>query len=98
MARHVGISRDRMHVVYNGIDTDRFVPLCSLGSKKGNGRGLSLLYAGSLVPHKGVHIAVEAMAILAQDPALRDITLTIVGAGHPDYEARLKEIMRVDRD
>ena len=83
------IPAERIQVVYNGVETDLFVPPAQ---EVGDGRkGLSLLYAGSLVPHKGVHTAIEAMAILAQKPDMADVTLTLVGSGHPDYEARLRK-------
>jgi glycogen synthase len=93
LARFAGITPESLCVVYNGIDLDHFKPPLLEGDLK-NGQGLSLLYAGSLVPHKGVHTAVEAMAILAQKTQGCPITLTIIGAGHPEYEAQLKEIVR----
>lgn len=94
LARNTSIHPDRMQVVYNGVETDLFVP----SPARSNGhhqpeKGLSLVYAGSLVPHKGVHTAVEAMAILAQKSQLDGITLSLVGSGHPDYEASLKKLI-----
>lgn len=80
------IAPEAVKVVYNGVETDKFVPAPSRNSS------LSLLYAGSIVEHKGVHTALEALAHLLQQNKLRDMTLTIVGAGHPDYEARLKRM------
>ena len=92
LANNAGIPKANMHVVYNGVETDLFVPRYSNGlSTK---QGLSLLYAGSLVSHKGVHTAIEAMAILAEKSHLDQITLTIVGSGHPDYEARLRNLVK----
>jgi glycogen(starch) synthase len=81
-----------MRVVYNGIDTVRFAaPAGSLNDhRKGE---LCMLYAGSLVWHKGVHTAVAAFDILARQNRLDGLTLTIVGSGHPDYEAQLREMV-----
>jgi glycogen synthase len=94
LARCAGIAPERMCVIYNGIETDRFVPADGWPRNLADGPSLALLYAGSLVPTKGVHTAVEAMAILAGDGATPGITLTLAGAGHPDYEARLRAMVR----
>lgn len=94
LARKAGIHPDRMQVVYNGVETDLFVPSdAQTDGHHQTEKGLSLVYAGSLVPHKGVHTAIEAMAILAHESQLDGVTLTLVGAGHPDYEARLKKLV-----
>jgi glycogen(starch) synthase len=93
LARCAGIPTDRMHVVYTSVETDRFMPSSWLIRDQMQGRDLSLLFAGSIVPHKGVHTAVEAMAILARKSSVPDITLTIVGSGHPDYEDRLRRLV-----
>jgi len=89
LAEYAGIDPQRMHVIHNGVSPDVFIPDWS---KKlyGAERPLSLLYAGNIVPHKGVHTAIEAMALLAQAPKARNIHLSIIGSGHPDYEAQLR--------
>jgi glycogen synthase len=104
-----GLRPNNIRVVYNGIDTSLFKPKM-LDFKKSS-KDLSLLFAGSLVWHKGVHTAIEAMAILSETSHLNVVTLTIVGSGHPDYENILREMViseglgqqikflgRVDRD
>lgn len=93
LASQAGISTDRTQVVYNGIDLARF----SLSPARLEARQatvpVSLLYAGSIVPHKGVHTAILAMSALARR-GLGDIAdLTIVGTGHPDYEAHLHRLV-----
>ncbi len=81
-----------MEVVYNGIDVDAFPfrprTVAGTGGRKS---GLRLLYAGSLVPHKGVHVAIDAMGQLARQGALGAMRLTIVGSGRPDYESILRQ-------
>jgi len=53
---------------------------------------LRIAYLGGLVPHKGVHTAVESVARLLEiAPDLRP-RLTVVGAGHSAYERRLHEL------
>ncbi len=83
--RHTGADPRRVRVVYNGVDTERFTPRVGV-----RGAGTRLLYAGSLLPHKGVHTAVEALARLAVRGRANGLSLTIVGQGHPDYEATLR--------
>ena len=87
-------------VVYNGIDLDAFSyrPRFGAGTadrsadrSAGRQTGLRLLYAGSLVPHKGVHVAIDAMGELARQGPLKGLHLTIVGSGRPDYEAHLHQ-------
>ena len=57
---------------------------------------LRLLYFGRLVPDKGVHTAIEALARLRDAEGVEWPSLTILGDGHPDYVRRLKE-MAADR-
>ncbi|MGB8167441.1 MAG: glycosyltransferase family 4 protein, partial [Chthoniobacteraceae bacterium] len=50
-----------------------------------------LLYAGQMIPQKGVHTAIAAFAILAKESGFEDLTLTVAGGGmHPDYERQLQ--------
>lgn len=87
LAAQAGIPPENMQVVYNGVEVDRFAP----GDMGQTARSpLSVLYAGSLAPHKGVHTAIEAMMRLKQMGAGERVTLTVVGSGHPDYEAGLR--------
>jgi glycogen synthase len=85
-----GVPLKHTRVIYPGVHVAQF------GSRQGerehganNGR-LSLLYAGSLVPHKGVHTALEAVSFLIGNGSTPDLNLTIVGSGHPDYEECLR--------
>lgn len=76
-------------VIYNGIDPEPFVKVHQLGvSRKRD--VLQLIYVGGILPHKGVHTAIEALGILREQGACDGLHLTLVGSGHPDYETRLK--------
>ena len=80
-----GLPLKDVAVIHGGTDVERFQP--NPGQAHTDGRSLRLLYAGQLAEHKGVATAVEALARLADGyPELR---LTLVGSGHPDYEAHL---------
>jgi glycogen synthase len=91
-----GIPLHEAEVIYPGID------LCQFANDRPKAdtraaTGLSLLYAGSLVPHKGVHTAVEALAhLLQEDPDLK-LNLTILGSGHVSYEAHLHALVAENR-
>ncbi len=50
---------------------------------------LHLLYFGRLIHDKGVHTAITALGLLQQRGMGEHIELTILGCGHPDYEAKL---------
>jgi glycosyltransferase involved in cell wall biosynthesis len=66
-------------VVHWGIDTTRF----AFKNEGRPGCRDRLLYAGQLVPHKGVQTALQALKSLLQQPAYKSLNLTIVGG--PDY-------------
>ena len=51
---------------------------------------LRLVYFGSLVADKGVHTAIEALIELKQRGLADKVHLTILGGGHPAYEAQLR--------
>jgi glycogen synthase len=89
LARNAGINDEALYVVHNGVETDRFVP----ADRANKGPGLALVYAGSLVPHKGVDIAIMALRQLKQQGQLEGITLDIIGGGHPHYEAHLRDLV-----
>jgi glycogen(starch) synthase len=95
LVKFAGIVPSNIQVISNGVETDLFVPLPESEKSKEQNQSLLLLYAGSLVPHKGVHTAIEAMAILANrsDAEVRHIKLTIAGSGNPDYENYLQRLV-----
>jgi glycosyltransferase involved in cell wall biosynthesis len=88
--RRFGARSDRITVIHNGVDTDRFAP----GDEAEARRRLDLpadstivLFTGNLVPRKGVH---HLIAALAQSPVRDESTLIIVGDG-PE-RSRLAEL------
>jgi glycogen synthase len=85
-----GIPLQNAKIIYGGSDPNRF-PV-SL-HREFSLRPLKLLYAGQIVPNKGVHTALEAMAILDKSYCFDGATLTLVGSGHPEYEASLQEFV-----
>ncbi len=52
-----------------------------------------LLYAGQMIPQKGVHTAIAAFALVAKEPGLEDLTFSLAGGGmQPDYEEKLRAL------
>jgi glycogen synthase len=95
LARKARIPASAMKVVYNGVETDLFIPNQTF--LRDNRWAPSLLYAGSLVEHKGVHTAIEALALLTEENEIKNISLTLVGSGHPDYVTYLHELVAEKR-
>ncbi|HSH00904.1 MAG TPA: glycosyltransferase family 4 protein [Anaerolineae bacterium] len=93
LSAHSQIDDENLYVVNNGVEIDLFAPRPSWHQQQKAKDHLTLLYAGSLNDHKGVHTAIEAMAQLVAGEAEQSVTLTIAGAGHIDYEARLRKLV-----
>ena len=85
-----GIKPRNAKVVYGAIDTN---PYKDLHHTSKQSQDLSLLYVGRLTDEKGVHTAIEALGYL-QMIAMDQLTLTIIGNGEPDYEARLRRLAK----
>jgi glycosyltransferase involved in cell wall biosynthesis len=89
-AAAAGIPVHDSQVIHWGVDLDRF----AYRSRAVQGVPARLLYVGQLVPHKGVHTAIEALAALLEKEEDGDLRLTLVGGTIlPDYEARLRALV-----
>ena len=52
-----------------------------------------LLYAGQMIPQKGIHTAIAALGLLAREKEFSELTLSLAGGGmRPDYEKELREM------
>ncbi len=89
-----GLPIRHARIIHGGTDVQRFPNVRKRDYRTGH---LKLLYAGQLVRHKGVHTAIEAMARLVNEQRVNQITLTLVGSGHPDYEAFLRDLVGRER-
>jgi glycosyltransferase involved in cell wall biosynthesis len=89
-----GLPIRHARIIHGGTDTERFLEIHRRDFQSGH---LKLLYAGQLVRHKGVHTAIEAMAKLVNERRIHQVTLTLVGSGHPDYEAFLRDLAKKER-
>jgi glycosyltransferase involved in cell wall biosynthesis len=77
-------------VIHNGVDLSCFSPDTRDTSRFLSGH-LRFLVAGRIVPDKGIHTIIEALALLQARSRLDGITLTILGDGPADYTAYLRQ-------
>lgn len=81
-----GVALKQAPVIYEGIALAPY--LAQQPATNRDARRYTLLFVGTLSAHKGVHTTIEALAKL--HPAERNcFHLTILGSGHPAYEAQL---------
>jgi glycosyltransferase involved in cell wall biosynthesis len=88
-----GLPLETAAVVHGGIDPQPFS--AAVSSSRQEQRGIvRLLYAGGLGAHKGVHTAIEALGLVVAVCPDKDLRLTVVGSGHPEYEAYLEDLVK----
>lgn len=75
-------------VVYGAIDTKPYLS----ETARSNSR-ISLLYIGRLSHEKGAHTAIQAVAHLVNKVGIKNLHLTIVGDGEPEYESSLRTLV-----
>jgi glycosyltransferase involved in cell wall biosynthesis len=74
LGARLGYPRERVRVVYHGVDHERFRP-------NGGERGPFLLYPANWWPHKNHELLLEAVALAQRTRP--DLRLVLTGAGHP---------------
>jgi glycosyltransferase involved in cell wall biosynthesis len=84
--RNSGFPPERIEVVFNGLPDEAFTPVT-------NGpREHKALFIGAISSHKGLHVAIEAIAVLKQRSII--IPLEIIGAGtNLEYRKHLDGIV-----
>jgi glycosyltransferase involved in cell wall biosynthesis len=80
----IGFKESNIHTVNYGVDHSVY----RIG--KGKSPFPHVIYLGRLKKFKGVHILINAMAIVAKE--IPDAKLTIVGNGDDDYQAELETL------
>ena len=83
LALSAGAPAERLHVHYQGVDTDYFRPASAIESAD---RPLRLLFVGALIPQKRADLVIEASALISRH---QEHELLIVGDG-PE-RSRLEE-------
>ena len=85
-----GVLPHGARVIYNGIDPQ---PFLQTYRRDRPSRDLRLLYFGGLSNPKGVDIAIKALSIIKERDESDELTLTLVGNGHPDYVEYLRQMV-----
>lgn len=78
------------HVIYNGVEIDRFLRPVPADSAS----GLNLLQAGRVSADKGAHVAVEAVGRLVQSDPNINLRLCLAGSGPAEYLTDLHELVQ----
>lgn len=78
---HYGIGADRIRIIPNGVDTEKFKPSDSIAAKQqlGLGQQPTILFMGSLIHRKGVLHLVKAAEKVVKQQA--NVKFVIVGTG-----------------
>jgi glycogen(starch) synthase len=84
-----GLIPDTAVVIHNGIDLKAF----KAQRKKFGSPELKLLIAGRITEEKGVHTAIEAMAILIKKGFREKLSLTLLGNGEKTYIKMLQKLI-----
>ncbi|MBI5190029.1 MAG: glycosyltransferase family 4 protein [Nitrospirae bacterium] len=100
--RHYPIPPERVHVAYNGVDTDKFHPAkvsatrAVVRARHGLGDGPVALFVGAGFRRKGLETVIKAVAVaagMAND--IKHIKLLVVGKDEPGPFMRLAEKLGV---
>lgn len=83
MLSAAGFPEHRIRLIPTFVDETTFRP--NPGFVKGN----YVLYAGRLDPSKGLHVLVDALALLRRTRPVLDIQVMVAGSGDDDYQALL---------
>lgn len=83
LIKYLGVSENKIKVIYNGVDTERFN--CKIHNKD---KTLELIYVGRLIEEKGVQNTIRALSTL---DSYIDYCFKIVGTG--SYESELKKLV-----
>ncbi|MGP0583935.1 glycosyltransferase family 4 protein [Paenibacillus timonensis] len=84
--RHAG----KLRKVHLGVDTGRFRP--AEGRANRSGGRFRVLFAGRVIPRKGVPVLIRAVGLARQE--YEAIDLTVIGGGRPGYIKELKRLAR----
>jgi glycosyltransferase involved in cell wall biosynthesis len=90
---NLGIPVSNARVIYTGLDAEGYLNLHSHRRPTPDDQNLNLLYAGRLVPEKGVATAIKALEALVFGHGLPKIRLSIAGSDSADHESHLRRLV-----
>lgn len=80
-----GFNADKIKVVYNGVDTEKFAPNFSKSTDK-----FTITYVGRVLKFKGIHTLIEAAALLNHS----NINIQIIGTAYDGYDKELLSLAK----
>ena len=88
----LGIPEDKVSVLPNGVDRQKFYPIDKQEARKkvGLSEKTVILSVGSLEPEKGFDMLIKAFALLVKECPERDLHLVLVGEGN--YRKKLERL------
>lgn len=89
-----GFPAEAMRVLPEGVPASMTIDPAALDALPADPGPARLVHVGRLVEHKGTHVAVQALAALAERYGLDTVRLDIIGTGAAEYIARLKTLAR----
>jgi glycosyltransferase involved in cell wall biosynthesis len=86
-----GLPGDRMTVIRNCVDVEKFKPT---GSKRFEDGRINVTFTGRLVEQKNLEVLIRASRLLFGRPGFTNLKVTIYGEGHlrPSLESLVKEL------
>ncbi len=91
-----GIVPEHVQIIYHGVPIEQYqyAPEAMSSSSSGKRNAITLLYCGQIIEHKGVHTAIEAVALLVHEKKMSNLHLTIIGPQpFPEYMSRLNALI-----
>jgi len=80
MQKTLGVASQKLHVIYNGIDIDRFRPSKTASRQPQNSDSYRAVFVGRLHPHKNLDMLINAVARINKS-GKASLSLDIVGTG-----------------
>ena len=88
-----GIPIENSRVIHTGLDPRQFLKGQKDRQPSYKNQTLNLLYAGRIYAEKGVDTAIHALEKLVFGRNLRNLRLSVIGSGSPEYESFLHSLV-----
>jgi glycosyltransferase involved in cell wall biosynthesis len=98
--KHFHISNSKMHMIYEGVDLERFNLLNAQDfnfNKFNLKKGKYILYVGNVYPHKNMDRLIEVFARIKQKPNIdKDLKLVLVGKKDYFFEVVMNQVSQLN--
>lgn len=88
-----GIPVENARIIHTGLDAQIYMKDQSDHRPSHQNQDLNLLYAGRIWPEKGVDTAIHSLEKLVFGRNLKNIKLSVIGSGSPEYENFLHQLV-----